>query len=190
VVLIALPFIDKNPSRRLSRRPVVLTLTGLVLGGAIVLSFVGQAHVQQQQALHGIGAAVASTATAGGTFAVDKGGSAGGAATAGGAAAGATVYTANCAGCHGATGMGQPGVFPPLANNPVVTGPADKVIPILLNGLQTKITVNGADYAGAMPAWKGNLTDAQIAQVLTYVRSAWVNKAGPITTAQVDALAK
>jgi mono/diheme cytochrome c family protein len=60
----------------------------------------------------------------------------------------------------------------------------------LLNGLQTKITVNGADYAGAMPAWKGNLTDAQIAQVLTYVRSAWVNKAGPITTAQVDALAK
>jgi mono/diheme cytochrome c family protein len=188
VVLIALPFIDKNPSRRLSRRPAVLTLTGLVLGGAIVLSFVGQSHVQEQQALHGIGAAVASTATAGGTFAVDKGGAAGGSATAGGAAAGATVYTANCAGCHGATGMGQPGVFPPLANNPVVTGPADKVIAIVDHGLQTKITVNGADYAGMMPAWQGNLTPAQIADVLTYVRSAWGNKAGPVTTAQVSAV--
>ena len=188
VVLIALPFIDKNPSRRLSRRPVVLTLTGLVLGGAIILSFVGQAHVQQQQALHGIGAAEASTATAGGTFTVDKGGNAGGAATAGGAAAGATVYTANCAGCHGATGMGQPGVFPPLANNPVVTGPADKVIAIVDHGLQTKITVNGADYSGTMPAWQGNLTPAQIADVLTYVRSAWGNKAGAVTTAQVSAI--
>jgi ubiquinol-cytochrome c reductase cytochrome b subunit len=190
VVLIALPFIDKNPSRRLSRRPVVLTLTGLVLGGAIILSFVGQAHVQQQQALHGIGAAVASTATAGGTFTVDKGGAAGGSTTGGGAAAGATVYTANCAGCHGATGMGQPGVFPPLANNPAVTGPANNVIPIVLNGLQTKITVNGADYAGMMPPWKGNLTPAQVADVLTYVRSAWGNKAGAVTTAQVNALAK
>ena len=188
VVLIALPFIDKNPSRRLSRRPVVLTLTGLVLGGAIVLSFVGQAHVQQQQALHGIGAAVASTATAGGTFTVDKGGGAGGATTAGGAAAGATVYTANCAGCHGATGMGQPGVFPPLANNSVVTGPVDKLIPILDHGLQAKIEVNGASYQGMMPAWQGNLTPAQIADVLTYVRSAWGNKAGAVTTAQVAAV--
>jgi ubiquinol-cytochrome c reductase cytochrome b subunit len=187
VVLIVLPFIDKNPSRRLSRRPIVLSLTGLILAGAIVLSFVGQAHIQEQQVLHGIGVAEASTATAGGTFAVDKGGSAGGATTAGGAAAGATVYTANCAGCHGATGMGQPGVFPPLANNSVVTGPADKVITILNNGLQTKITVNGTDYAGAMPAWKGNLKPAEIAEVITYIRSAWGNKAGPVTTAQVSA---
>jgi ubiquinol-cytochrome c reductase cytochrome b subunit len=189
VVLIALPFIDRNPSRRLSRRPVVLVCTGLVLGGAMILSFVGQYHVQQQQALHGINTSVASTATAGGIYAVDtnKGGSAGGSVTAGGAAAGATVYTANCAGCHGAAGAGQPGVFPPLANNPVVNGPADKVIHIVDGGLTTPITVNGANYSGSMPAWKGNLTPAQIAQVLTYVRSAWGNKGGPVTTAQVNA---
>jgi mono/diheme cytochrome c family protein len=190
VVLIALPFIDKNPSRRLSRRPVVLVCTGLVLGGAIILSFVGQYHVQQQQMLHGINASAATTSTAGGVYAVDttnKGGGAGGATTAGGAAAGATVYTANCAGCHGATGTGQPGVFPPLANNPVVTGPADKVISIVNNGLTTPITVNGANFSGSMPAWKGNLTPAQIADVLTYVRSAWGNKASPVTTAQVTA---
>jgi ubiquinol-cytochrome c reductase cytochrome b subunit len=188
VVLIALPFIDKNPSRRLSRRPIVLTCTGLVLGGAIILSFVGQAHVQEQQALHGINAASASTATAGGTFAVEKTGNAGNATTAGGAAAGATVYTANCAGCHGATGLGQPGVFPPLANNPVVTGAPNNVIGIVDHGLQTKITVDGKDYQGTMPPWKGTLTDAQIADVLTYIRSAWGNKAGAITAAQVSAV--
>jgi ubiquinol-cytochrome c reductase cytochrome b subunit len=191
VVLIALPFIDKNPSRRLSRRPVVLTLTGLVLGGAIVLSFYGQWHVQQQQVLHGIGlsASAATTSTAGGTYAVDTktGGSAGGKPTGGGAAAGATVYTNNCAGCHGATGMGQSGIFPPLANNPVVTGPPGAVITIVNNGLVTPITVNGAKYAGAMPAWKGNLTPAQIADVITYIRSAWSNKASAVTTAQVSA---
>jgi ubiquinol-cytochrome c reductase cytochrome b subunit len=192
VVLIALPFIDKNPSRRLSRRPVVLVCTGLVLGGAIILSFVGQYHVQQQQMLHGINASAATTSTAGGTYAVDTntGGGAGGSATAGGAAAGATVYTANCAGCHGAAGAGQPGVFPPLANNPVVTGPADAVIKIVNDGLTTPITVNGAKFAGSMPAWKGNLTPAQIADVLTYVRSAWGNKASAVTTAQVTAATK
>jgi ubiquinol-cytochrome c reductase cytochrome b subunit len=189
VVLIALPFIDKNPSRRLSRRPVVLICTGLVLGGAIILSFVGQYHVQEQQMLHGINASAATTSTAGGTYAVDTtpAGGAGGATTAGGAAAGATVYTANCAGCHGANGMGQPGVFPPLANNPVVNGPADKVITIVDGGLTTPITVNGANFSGSMPAWKGQLTPAQIADVLTYVRSAWGNKASAVTTAQVSA---
>jgi ubiquinol-cytochrome c reductase cytochrome b subunit len=188
VVLIALPFIDKNPSRRLSRRPVVLVCTGLVLGGAIILSFVGQYHVQEQQMLHGINASAATTATAGGTYAVDTtpSGGAGGKVTAGGAAAGATVYTANCAGCHGATGMGQPGIFPPLANNPVVTGPADAMITIVNAGLTTPITVHGATYSGSMPAWKGNLTPAQIADVLTYVRSAWGNKASAVTAAQVS----
>jgi ubiquinol-cytochrome c reductase cytochrome b subunit len=189
VVLIALPFIDKNPSRRLSRRPVVLTLTGLVLGGAIILSFVGQHHVMEQQALHGLNASAATTATAGGVYAVDtnKGGSAGGSTTAGAAGAGATVYTNNCAGCHGATGQGQPGIFPPLANNPVVTGPAGAVIGIVNNGLTSPITVNGAKYAGAMPAWKGNLTPQQIADVITYIRSAWGNKASPVTVTQVSA---
>ncbi len=188
VVLIALPFIDKNPSRRLSRRPVVLVCTGLVLGGAIILSFVGQYHVQQQQVLHGINTSTTAAASANsGNYAVDTNSSGGGSAKSGGAAAGATVYTANCAGCHGAAGTGTPGVFPPLANNPVVTGPTDKLIAIVNGGLTTPISVNGANYSGSMPAWKGNLTPAQIADVITYIRSAWGNKAGPVTTAEVNA---
>ena len=188
VVLIALPFIDRNPSRRLSRRPVVLVCTGLVLGGAIILSFCGQYHVQQQQVLHGINTSTtASAAASSGNYAVDTSSGGGGAAKSGGAAAGATVYTANCAGCHGATGAGTPGVFPPLANNPVVTGPADKVISIVNGGLTTPITVNGANYSGSMPAWKGNLKPSEIADVITYIRGAWGNKAGPVTTAEVTA---
>jgi ubiquinol-cytochrome c reductase cytochrome b subunit len=180
VLLIALPFIDRNPSRRLSRRPVVLSCTGFVLACAIALSFYGQFHVEEQQVLHGINVASAATPT--------EGGGSGGSATSAAAAAGATVYTANCAGCHGATGMGQPGVFPPLANNPVVTGPAAKVIAIVNHGLSNvPITVNGSKFQGMMPPWQGNLKPNEIAEVLTYVRSAWGNKASAITTAQVTA---
>jgi len=184
VVLIALPFIDKNPSRRLSRRPVVLAVTGLVLGGAIVLSFYGQYHVQQQQLLHGINGPVAAATTTTSTTSTTPNGGAGNAS----ATAGASVYTANCAGCHGATGAGQPGIFPPLAKNPVVNGPAVKVITIVDHGLNGSINVEGGTYNGVMPPWKGNLTPAQIADVLTYIRSSWGNTGGPVTTAQVNAI--
>lgn len=100
---------------------------------------------------------------------------------------GATVYSTNCSSCHQANGKGQPGVFPPLAGNPVVTGPADKVISIVKNGLSGKISVNGTTYNGQMPAWKGNLSNADIAHVITYIRSSWGNKAAGVTEAQVAA---
>lgn len=106
------------------------------------------------------------------------------------ATAGARVFAENCAGCHGANGTGQPGIFPPLAHNAVVTGDPRKVASIVWHGLQGRITVNGTVYDGTMPTWGGTLTNQQIADVLTYVRSAWGNKAGPITAAQVAAAAK
>ncbi len=100
---------------------------------------------------------------------------------------GETVYTANCSSCHGAAGAGQPGAFPPLANNPDVTGPANKVIAIVNNGLNAKITVNGAEYQGTMPGWKQALTTAQVAAVITYIRTSWGNRGTPVTTADVSA---
>lgn len=103
------------------------------------------------------------------------------------AAAGMKVFTTNCSSCHQANGKGQPGVFPPLAGNAVVTGPADKVITIVKNGLSGKITVNGSTYNGQMPAWKGTLSDSDIASVVTYIRSSWGNKASAVTPAQVTA---
>jgi ubiquinol-cytochrome c reductase cytochrome b subunit len=185
VLLIALPFIDRSPSRRLERRPWVVASTAVVLGGAIILSFVGQYHVMEEQVLHGITGPAAAATTADTTTA---GGSGGGAAAPGlNLTAGSTVYTANCSGCHGAAGAGQPGVFPPLAGNPVVVGDAGKVIHILNNGLNGSIQVAGATYNGQMPAWKGNLTPQQIADVITFVRNSWGNKASAVTEAQVAA---
>lgn len=100
-------------------------------------------------------------------------------------AAGAKVYSANCSSCHQANGKGQPGVFPPLAGNKVVTGPAADVISIVKNGKSGKITVNGSTYNGQMPSWKGTLSNKDIAAVVSYIRNSWGNKASTVTEAQV-----
>jgi ubiquinol-cytochrome c reductase cytochrome b subunit len=199
VLLIVLPFIDRNPSRRLSRRPWVLGVTAIVMLGAIGLSYIGQSNVYHQQLAHNIigpNAPVALANAGGGELQTGPNGVNGSMAQSGGgtgnappaAGAGASVYSANCAGCHGATGTGVPGTFPPLANNPVVTGDPAKVIDIVKNGLNgVKITALGQTYQGTMPAWKGTLSNAQIAQVITYIRNAWGNKAAAVTEAQVAA---
>lgn len=100
---------------------------------------------------------------------------------------GAATYSGNCAACHQATGMGLPGVFPPLAGAEWVTT-ADKSIPvqILLHGLEGVVTVKGVSYSGAMPSFK-QLSDAEIAAVLSHVRSAWGNNASVITAEDVAA---
>jgi len=200
LVLILLPFIDRNPSRRLSRRPWVLGLTAATMLGALALSVIGQVNVQTQQVLHGVaGPGLAQAATpalgvaapvaAGGQVAAAGGGNAS-SSGGGNAAAGGTVYSSNCAGCHGAAGAGQPGVFPPLANNPYVTGDPKAVIHTVNYGLSGSVKVGAATYNGQMPAWKGNLTDQQIADVITYIRSSWGNKAAGVSAADVTAVAK
>jgi cbb3-type cytochrome c oxidase subunit III len=110
-----------------------------------------------------------------------------GAATNDAAVAGQKIYGANCSACHGATGAGLTGEFPPLAGNSMVTGSPDKVIAAVKNGLSGAMTVNGKSYSGAMPAWKGKLSNTEIADVITYIRSAWSNKADAVTEAQVEA---
>jgi mono/diheme cytochrome c family protein len=60
----------------------------------------------------------------------------------------------------------------------------------LLYGLQGAITVDGKPYNGMMPAWKGQLTDADIAAVATYVRKSWGNTGGPITEADLAKVPK
>lgn len=102
---------------------------------------------------------------------------------------GHAIFTARCATCHQATGLGA-GPFPPLAGNPDVTSPdTGGIIATVLNGKTGPITINGKQYSGAMPAWKGTLSNAEIAAVLTYVRSAWVNKAPPVSEEQVASAA-
>ncbi len=84
---------------------------------------------------------------------------------------GTQVYAANCAACHQLTGAGLPGVFPPLAGHSVTLyqaeGGRDFLIDVMLYGLQGRITVNGTNYNGLMPAW-AHLSDEQIAAVINH----------------------
>ncbi|HEV7612678.1 MAG TPA: c-type cytochrome [Steroidobacteraceae bacterium] len=106
-------------------------------------------------------------------------------ATAGGN--GAEVFAARCAACHQSGGTGIPGVFPPLAGSNWVTGPHVAAIRILLHGVQGTLTVNGTAYSGAMPGFASQLSDEEIAAVLSYVRSQWGNQAAPVGAVQVTA---
>ena len=109
---------------------------------------------------------------------------------AGSAANGAKVFSTNCSTCHGAKGEGTPGTFPPLAGNATVTGDATNVIHIVKFGLTGKISVNGHSFNGQMPPWASTLSNADIADVITYVRSSWGNKAPGVTAAQVASATK
>ena len=106
-------------------------------------------------------------------------GAAGGAA--GGAADGAAVYAARCVACHQAGGTGVAGVFPPLAGSEWVNGRDSTAAAIVLQGVSGPITVKGARYDGAMPSFKGQLGDAEVAAVLTHLRSQWGNRAAPVS---------
>jgi cbb3-type cytochrome c oxidase subunit III len=100
---------------------------------------------------------------------------------------GKSIFLVNCAVCHQATGQGG-GPYPPLAGNPDVNRvDSANVIQTVLNGRTGPITVNGTEYGGNMPSWRGQLSDAQIAAVLTYVRTAWNNSAPAVSEDQVAA---
>lgn len=102
-------------------------------------------------------------------------------------AEGAKVYAMTCIGCHMANGLGTAGLNPPLAGSEWVLEPDPaRIIRIVLGGLQGPIQVKGQTYgAAAMVPWKDVLTDEQIADVLTYVRTAWGNSAPPVEPEQV-----
>ncbi|MBK9117958.1 MAG: cytochrome c oxidase subunit II [Betaproteobacteria bacterium] len=89
-------------------------------------------------------------------------------------AKGAAVYAANCVACHQANGKGVPGAFPALDGSKLVGGPVDPQLALVLNG----------KTGTAMPAWK-QLSDADIAAVVTYTRNSWGNKAGDVLPAAV-----
>ncbi len=86
---------------------------------------------------------------------------------------GKSVYTATCQACHQQNGTGLPNVFPPLANSDYLNKDKSRAINTVLKGLTGPVTVNGKQYNGIMPPQ--NLTDQQIAAVLTYVYKNWEN---------------
>jgi len=101
-----------------------------------------------------------------------------------GAANGAEVFT-RCAVCHQSTGLGMPGAYPPLAGSEWLLNNPEVPIRIVLRGAQGSITVKGSSFNSAMTPFGDQLSDAEIAAVLSYERSSWGNNASPITAAQV-----
>ncbi len=83
---------------------------------------------------------------------------------------GEKVYNTNCAVCHQANGKGVAGAFAPLDGSEVVNGPKAEQINVLLHGKKS------GKYPAEMPAWK-QLSDTDIAAVITYTRNSWSNKA-------------
>ena len=95
---------------------------------------------------------------------------------------GEAVYAANCVACHQANGKGVPNTFAPLDGSAVVNGAKGHQIGVLLNGQDTPA------YAAAMPAWK-QLSDSDIAAVITYTRNTWSNKAAENIVQPAEVLA-
>jgi mono/diheme cytochrome c family protein len=83
------------------------------------------------------------------------------------------LFMKNCAACHQASGKGIPGAFPPLAGSKFVTGDHAEVATVLLKG------------RGGMPDFSENISDADMAAILTYVRASWGNQADALTEAEV-----
>ncbi|MYM91440.1 c-type cytochrome [Rugamonas sp. FT82W] len=89
---------------------------------------------------------------------------------------GKALFLKNCAACHQATGKGIPGAFPALAGNKFVQGKGTDVATVLLKG------------RGGMPDFSDSLSDAEIATVLSFVRSSWGNQGVPLSESEVLAL--
>lgn len=99
---------------------------------------------------------------------------------------GKQVYLTQCLACHQADASGVPNMNPPLIKTKNVLGDKTALIKIVLNGLHG-VDIDGETYSGVM-APHPDLTDLEIADVLTYVRNSFGNKASAVTSAQVKAV--
>lgn len=97
---------------------------------------------------------------------------------------GKVVYDTYCLTCHQADGYGVPGLNPPIVKTDWVLGDKTRLINVVLKGLNTPISINGQTYRNPMPA-HAFLTDTEIANVLSYIRSNFGNKASAIKAEEV-----
>jgi nitrite reductase (NO-forming) len=99
-------------------------------------------------------------------------------------AAGKALYNGTCSVCHQPNGAGLPDVFPPLAQSDFLMKDKERAIGIVLNGLTGKVTVNGKDYNSVMPPMS-QLSNDEIANILTYVMNDFGNSDGVVTPGEV-----
>ena len=99
---------------------------------------------------------------------------------------GQVIYSQSCVSCHEPDGYGVQNMNPPLIKTSYVLGDKTRLINILLKGLSHQ-EIDGNMYQNVMPS-HDFLTDQQIADVLTYVRNSFGNKASAVTEPEVKAL--
>lgn len=98
---------------------------------------------------------------------------------------GSQVYYEYCSNCHVTSGAGYYPYQPPLAGNPVIMdSDPSSLINITLNGSLRVVAEDGPDV-NDMPYFRQLLTDRQIADALTFIRTSWGNRASAVTEAQV-----
>ena len=181
IIVLLLPWLDRSTTRSFAARAGILWTTFIVIVAIIGFSIQAQLTIQAKQAAGPPSETQAQILAAAPAEAAAP--AAGGASDS--LAAGAKVYASNCSGCHGASGLGQPSVAPPLAGNAFVTGDANAVIGVVDNGLHGQ-TIMGQSYGAPMPAWKATLSKQDVANVITYIRGGLgSNKASAVTVSQL-----
>ena len=99
---------------------------------------------------------------------------------------GKTIYASSCVSCHQSDGGGMPNMIPPLTKTSFVLGDKKVLINVLLKGMSHQ-DVDGESYHNVMPAFD-YLSNQEIADVLTFVRNNFGNKAKAISEAEVEAV--
>jgi glucose/arabinose dehydrogenase/cytochrome c5 len=97
---------------------------------------------------------------------------------------GKAVYNTYCLSCHMEDGGGVPGMNPPLSHTDWVNGDKERLIKVVLNGLSDPIEINGETYSNVM-APHSDLSDKEIASVLTFVRNNFGNSSGAVSVEEV-----
>jgi mono/diheme cytochrome c family protein len=101
---------------------------------------------------------------------------------------GKQIYDRECASCHGATGLGMPPHYPPLASNQSIEmASAVNPIRMVLNGGYPPGTA-GNPMPYGMPPFAHRLSDDEVAAVVTYIRTSWGNRGGPVSARQANEL--
>ncbi|HLY11680.1 MAG TPA: cytochrome c, partial [Planctomycetota bacterium] len=99
-------------------------------------------------------------------------------------------FVASCAGCHRRSGLGEEGGPPALVDSSLIQGPDERLVRIVLQGLEGPLRADGKIYRNLnMPAIL-NLSSEEIAEVLTYVRREWGHRADPVSVEKVRAIKK
>lgn len=101
---------------------------------------------------------------------------------------GRETYMSVCQSCHMKDGSGIEGSFPPLAEADYLNENHKRAVSAVVNGLSGQITVNGEIYNSVMP--RQNLSDEEVANVITYVLNSFGNEGGQVTPEEVEEIRK